>query len=594
MARYTQDSIERLREAVDMVAEVSRHTDLRRVGGRYLGLCPFHEERTPSFSVDPEKGLYHCFGCQKGGDAIRLVQELDALDFPDAVEQLAERYGVELAREREDPREEERRRRRARLLTLLDRTASFYSSYLWDSAEAARARKYLVGRGLSEELLRDFRVGYAPKAWDRVLVGARRDGFSAEELQAAGLAQRARNGNVLDRFRERITFPLADSRGRVLGFGARAMRDEQGAKYINTSENELYHKGRQLFGIDRARSAIAKAGRAVVVEGYTDVLALHGAGMEESVGIMGTALTHEQLAELARAVGGDGAVLLALDADSSGRQAMLRAARIAEERDIRLRVVEMPEGKDPADLVMADGAEALRTRLGDAISVLEFEVGRALADGDIESPEGRDRILMATKTLIAAAPERSATRDHLVRVVSDRLDVPADYVAATAERAPRAEPAATQGPRPDAGQGAAPAAGAAAVGAEQAYLALCLASGPAGRDALAELSDAHLSSAAMRRARDHLHEHFDDPLEGLPQEDAELAALVAGIAIRADEEGAASADALRMSFLQLELRHLDREVRRARSDGDLGRQGELAEARQQVRTEMNAAMGQAP
>ena len=320
MARYTQDSIERLRESVDIVAEISRQTDLRRVGSRCTGLCPFHEERTPSFSVDPEQGLYHCFGCQKGGDAIRFVQELDALDFPEAVEQLAERYGVELTREREDPREEERRRRRERLLALLERTASFYASYLWDSAEAGRARKYLAGRGLAEEVLRAFRVGYAPKAWDRVLVGARRDGFSAEELLAAGLAQRARNGNVLDRFRERITFPLADSRGRVLGFGARAMRDEQGAKYINTSENELYHKGRQLFGIDRARSAIAKAGRVVVVEGYTDVLALHGAGLEESVGIMGTALTQEQLAELARAVGGDGTVLLALDADSSGRR----------------------------------------------------------------------------------------------------------------------------------------------------------------------------------------------------------------------------------------------------------------------------------
>ena len=593
MARYTQDSIERLRESVDIVAEISRHTDLRRVGSRYTGLCPFHEERTPSFSVDPEKGLYHCFGCQKGGDAIRLVQELDALDFPEAVEQLAERYGVELTREREDPREEERRRRRERLLSLLDRTASFYASYLWDSAEAGRARKYLAGRGLAEDVLRAFRVGYAPKAWDRVLVGARRDGFSAEELQAAGLAQRARNGNVLDRFRERITFPLADSRGRVLGFGARAMRDEQGAKYINTSENDLYHKGRQLFGLDRARSAIAKAGRVVVVEGYTDVLALHGAGLEESVGIMGTALTQEQLAELARAVGGDGTVLLALDADSSGRQAMLRAARIAEERDIRLRVVQMPEGKDPADLVVAEGAEALTGLLGDAISVLEFEVGRALADGDIESPEGRDRILMATRTLIAAAPERSATRDHLVRVVSDRLDVPADYVAASVQGA-AGEAQRTRSPEPQAAPGQAPAAGAVATGAEQVYLALCLASGPSGREALAELSDAHLSSVIMRRARDHLREHFEDPLEGLPQEDAELAAVVAGIAIRADEAGAASQESLRMSFLQLELRHLDREVRRARSDGDLGRQGQLAEARQQVRTEMNAAMGQAP
>jgi DNA primase len=554
------------------------------VGSRFTGLCPFHEERTPSFSVDAERGLYHCFGCQTGGDAIRLVQELESLDFPEAVEQLAERYGVELAREREDPREEQRRRRRERLLSLIDRTATFYSNFLWESAEAARARRYLVERQLSEEVLREFRVGYAPKAWDRVLVAARRDGFSDEELLGAGLVQRARNGNLLDRFRERIMFPLADARGRVLGFGARAMRDEQGAKYINTSEGELYHKGRQLFGLDRARGAIAKAGRAVVVEGYTDVLALHGAGLDESVGIMGTALTQEQLGELARAVGEEGAVYLALDADSSGQQAMLRAARIAEERQIGLRVVQMPEGRDPADLVASEGAEALQERLAGAISVLEFEVGRALADGDLDTPEGRDRTLMATRKLIAAAPERSATRDHLVRIVADRLDVPADYVVAGGgEGAGRAPVAAAVEPE----------IRSASLGAEQVYLALCMASGPKGREALVALEDAHLPSDVLRRARNHLVEHFDDPLEGLPTDDAALAELVAAIAIRADESGAAEGDALRLSFLVLEERRIDREIRQARNAGDLERLSELASARQDVKGERGTVMGQA-
>ena len=205
---------------------------------------------------------------------------------------------MQLELENDDPQAEERRRRRDRLMKLLDRTAGFYATYLWESQEAAKAREYLIGRGLAEEVLREFRVGYAPSAWDRVIVGAQRDGFAPPELVAAGLAQRGRDGGLYDRFRGRIMFPLANARGRVLGFGARAMAEGRGPKYLNTSENEIYHKGRQLFGIDLARAHAAKSGRIVVVEGYTDVLALHQAGIRESVAIMGTALTAEQMAEL--------------------------------------------------------------------------------------------------------------------------------------------------------------------------------------------------------------------------------------------------------------------------------------------------------
>ena len=238
-------------------------------------------------------------------------------------------------------------------------------------------------------------------------------------------------------------FPLADSRGRVLGFGARAMRDEQGAKYINTSENEIYKKGRQLFGIDRARPAIAKAGHAVVVEGYTDVLALHGAGVQEAVGIMGTAVTQEQVAELARNVGSDGQVFMALDADRSGQEAMLRAAKIARERQVQLRVVRLPEGSDPADLVAADGASAIASRLTHSLSVLEFEVGRVLEDADLDSAEGADRALVAVRALIATAPPRSKVRDSLVRLAADRLDVPVDYLSSAVEAPARERPGAT-------------------------------------------------------------------------------------------------------------------------------------------------------
>src|SRR5947209_13006457 len=421
MSLYTKESIERVKDAIDMVALVTPHSDLRRVGTRYTGLCPFHDERTPSFSVDADHKLYHCFGCGESGDAIRFVERIDGLDFKEAVELLAERHGVELKREREDPDAERRRRHRERLVSLLERATVYYERYLWESREAAAARDYLAGRGLAEPTLRAFRVGYAPSAWDRVLVAAQRDGFGPDELIAAGLAQRGRGGGVYDRFRARITFPLADARGRVLGFGARASRPDQRPKYLNTSENELYHKGRQLFGISAARAAAARSGRIVVVEEYTDVLALQQAGLAETVAIMGTALTDDQLAELGRAAR---TVYLALDADAAGEDAMLRASRAARTRGLELLVVALPDGADPADLAAADGADAFSALLDAAVSVPEFQARRLLNHGDLTTTRGRDRALAAVLPIVASVPANTATRAELVRHLSDPLDEP--------------------------------------------------------------------------------------------------------------------------------------------------------------------------
>jgi DNA primase len=588
VALFTKDSIERVRDAVDMAELVGAKTDLRRVGSRWTGLCPFHDERTPSFSVDPERGLYHCFGCGVGGDAIRFVQETEALDFPEAVEALAERYGVRLEREEDDPAAEQRRRRRERLHALLERAARFYAAYLWDSQEAKRAREYLTAeRGLSEEVAKEFRVGYAPSAWDRMMVGAQQSGFTPEELVAAGLAQRGRGGALYDRFRARIMFPLADARGRVLGFGARAMAGAQGPKYLNTSENELYHKGRQLFGIDLARREAAKSGRIVVVEGYTDVLALHQAGIRESVAIMGTALTQEQLAELARTAR---LVVLALDADRSGQEAMLRAARAAEDRGVELRVAELPEGKDPADAVIHAGVGPFQERLERAMGIVEFQVRRVLADADLDTPAGRDRALEEARKLIAAVPERTASRDALVREVADRLDVPVDYVTAAPALARERGAPADSAERPVIRAGT--SAGEVAFAAERAFLAMCLASGELGRDYLGRLSDDQLSSPAAREARGHLVAHFVDPLAALPDDDPAVAALITGVAMAAQEQAEATDPVLQMSFLQLEQRRIEREIRRAANESDLARVGQLAGARQDVRREMDTVMGQ--
>jgi DNA primase len=582
MALFTRDSIDRLRDAIDMVDLVGAKTDLRRVGSRWTGLCPFHDERTPSFSVNAEEKLFYCFGCQAKGDSFGFVEQSEGLDFREAVELLADRYGVELQLENEDPQAEQRRRRRERLMQLVDRTASFYAKFLWESQEAVKARDYLIGRGLGEEVLREFRVGYSPSAWDRVLVGAQRDGFAPPDLVAGGLAQRGREGGGLyDRFRGRIMFPLADARGRVLGFGARSMSEDRPPKYLNTSENEIYHKGRQLFGIDLARAHAARSGRIVVVEGYTDVLALHQAGIRESVAIMGTALTAEQMAELGRAAP---LVVLALDADRSGQEAMLRAARLAQDRGVELRAVEMPEGTDPADMLIVGGAEAFAKRLDEALAMIQFQVRRVLADADLGTPTGRDKALEEARGLIAATPERTAMRDELVREVADRLDVPAEYV-----RAARAA-ARPSAPGPVLPTGA--SAGEVAFRAEREFLARCLASGDLGREYLSRPANDQLSSDATRRAREHLVNHFDDPLVALSVDDPALAALVTDVALAAQEQPVSSEAVLRMSILQLEKRRIEREIRRAAQAGDHSRQSELAAAEQRVRGELDEVMGQ--
>jgi DNA primase len=581
MALFTKDTIDRVRDAVDMVHLVGQKTDLRRVGTRWTGLCPFHDERTPSFSVNPEEKLYYCFGCSEGGDAFKFVQQTEAVDFQEAVELLAERFNVRVEREADDPRAEERRRRRERLHALLERATRFYAAYLRESGEAAPAREYLTSRGLSDEVLAEFRVGYSPSAWDRMIMGARQNGFSEEELVAAGLAQRGRSGGLYDRFRGRIMFPLADSRGKVLGFGARQMGEGRGPKYLNTSENDLYHKGRQLFGIDVARKEAMRTARFVVVEGYTDVLALHQAGIREAVAIMGTALTQEQLAELAKVGDGNrrGLVYLALDADRAGRDAMLRASRLAEDRGIDLRVVEMPEGTDPADLVGREGADAFAERISRAVPMIEFQVRRVLADADLDTPAGRDMALEEARKLISVVPERTATRDALVREAADRLDVPEEHVRAPA-RAPAPAPV-----------GAAPtqaSPGELALRWEREFLIRCLSSGVLGHDYLSRPDDEQFSSELTRRARAHFVKEFDDPVATVPQDDPRLAALVHDLAFAAQERPPTDERTLEFSLLQLELRRIQREIRRASQEGQLARQTELALAEQTVRKQMGS------
>jgi DNA primase len=581
MALYTKDSIDRVKEAVDMHGLVSERTDLKRVGSRWTGLCPFHDERTPSFSVDVEQKLYHCFGCGQSGDAIRFVQETEGVDFREAIERLSERTRVELVREASDPEEEKRRAQTDRLRALLTRAGQFYAAYLWKAAEAEPARKYLAERGLDQAVLEEFQVGYAPSAGDKLIQQAAKSGFSAQDLVTAGLARR-REGRVEDAFRGRIIFPLADHRGRTLGFAGRALREGQQPKYLNTSENKAvgFHKGQLLYGMHKARTPAMKTGRFVVVEGYTDVLALHQAGVPECVAIMGTSLTDPQLEELTRV---QGTVYLALDADNAGKQATFRAAGMAADRNTELRVIAMPGGRDPAEIITQDGAGAFRALIDSALTVAEFQVRRVLEQSD-GSDSARQQALEASVPVIESAP--LAMREGLRKLVADRLGIDLNALK-TMTSAPPRRAATTNTERP-----APPLRPISQVErSERVFLSLCLGLGERGREQLERSSPEHFATEIMRRARLHLLTHTGDPLADLTPAEQDLASAVMEIVKLADE-GSVAEQALQLSYLQLELRRVERDLRTAEQRSDFERQRHLWGEREAVRGEISELMGQ--
>jgi DNA primase len=417
MAVIKASSIEQVKAAADMVDIVSARTQLRKVGSRWTGRCPFHEERTPSFSVNAVDKLFHCFGCGKGGDLITFVKETEGVDFAGAVEWLADRYRIELEYEESSPQQEAGRRRRDRLLALLEQAATFYTRHLWDAPGGERVRAYLAERGLGEEVCREFRLGLSPGG--AVLAQkARAKGYAHEELVGAGLLNRRGN----DYFAGRLIFPLADARGRVLGFGARRLHEDDPirAKYVNSPEGELFRKGSLVYGLDRARQTVAKDDRAVVVEGYTDVLALRQVGLYSTVASMGTSLTAPQLKELRRLTR---RLFLCFDADAAGESATLRGMELAVKEGFDVHVVTLPAGLDPADA--ADGfEERLQAAEGYLAYRVRLEIERAPSRQDAFG--GVQEIL----TQARAGPER----EEVARYASDRLGVPVRLAAGAAEQ----------------------------------------------------------------------------------------------------------------------------------------------------------------
>jgi len=498
--RITRQSIDQVQAAADLVEIVGHYTQLKKSGANFMGRCPFHEEKTASFSVNPTEKLYYCFGCGEGGNLFGFVQHKENLDFAQSVEYLADKYGIVLEYEESSAKGEAERRRRDRLRTLLEQATAYYERVLWKGRASVAARAYLEQRGLGDEICRRFRVGYALPGWERLRDAAKQEGFSEQELLDAGLVVPGRRGGVYDRFRERIVFPLADDRGRTLGFGARTLGEEK-PKYLNSPETALYHKSEALFGLHNAKASAGREDRVYVVEGYTDVLALAQAGVENVVASMGTAVTEQQLKRLSR-LSRD--LFLCFDADAAGVGAMSRALSLARRLGLSLHVVRMPEGLDPADYVLSGvGADGFRELAARSETLLQFHVRLVLEGNDLTRPDGRAQAFAQLKGVLAEAVT-PIERDEELRTIADRLRLSDESVryllsAVVAPRGAAAGPAESGG-----ASRAAVGPAAAAVGGvhelEVRFLASCLALPAKGGEVLGGIDEGSFASAGTRAA----------------------------------------------------------------------------------------------
>jgi DNA primase len=455
------EDVARVRDATDLVALAGEHLALKRVGKRYVGLCPFHAEKTPSFNINPDVQRYYCFGCNENGDAISFVREVEHLDFVDAVERLAARAGITLRYDEKSVAKD--RGRRARLVEAVGAAIDFYEQLVLEAPEGGTARRYLRGRGFDGDAVRRFRLGWAPDDFDRLSVHLQRKGFARNDLVEAGLAFVNRVNKLQDQFRARLMFPIFDSRGDAVGFGGRALGDAASGpdqpsvpKYKNSPETSIYQKSRLLYGLNWAKAEIVARGEVIICEGYTDVMAFALSGAPNAVATCGTALADDHfqiLKNLARKV------VLAYDSDAAGQGAAERWYGWEQRFEIQVQVADLPPGRDPAD-VWRDDPEQLLRAIGSAKPFLEFRVDRALAAAERDTIEGRARAAELAAAIVAEHPS-DLVRDQYVMKLAGGLDIDADRLREAVARA-RNAPARRSGGHPasrDGGRGRAPTGG---------------------------------------------------------------------------------------------------------------------------------------
>ncbi|HEY2030010.1 MAG TPA: DNA primase [Myxococcales bacterium] len=444
LASISDDKLQELRDRADVVAVVQRRVPLKKSGRDWKGLCPFHGEKTPSFYVVPDKKLWHCFGCGASGDAIKFVMQMESRSFREAVEGLAQEFGVDLTPP--DPEEQRRQSRRAALAEVNEKAAVFYERVLWEHPKGEIAREHLRKRGVTEDTARAWRLGYAPSLWDALCKSHALQGIDPKLVEEAGLGVPRKKGQGLyDRFRGRLMIPIRES-GRIVGFGGRhleSMRGSDGqadAKYLNSPDTPLYQKGSVLFALDRAREAVRREEVALFVEGYFDAIGLHQAGVQTAVATCGTALTEKHLELVSKA--GARELVFVFDGDAAGMRAAQRASEIAAAAGVPARVLVPPGGEDPDETVLRVGVKGFRELLSKAQPSLEFLLDRALGALPKGAPiEARVRAVNAVQGIVKAAPSALA-RDLYVEKVASMIGASADTIrrALSGKAAAQAKP----------------------------------------------------------------------------------------------------------------------------------------------------------
>jgi DNA primase len=422
------EDVVRVRDATDIVAVVSEHLQLRRVGRRYVGLCPFHGEKSPSFSVNAELGFYYCFGCHAKGDAITFVREIDHLDFVGAVERLAGKAGISLRYT--DTDQGEGRKKRTKLVQAMAAAVEWYHQRLLEAPDAAAARSYLRSRGFDGDTVRRYQIGWAPEAWDDLVKAL---DFPPQVLVDAGLAYMNQRQRPTDSFRARVLFPIFDPQGDPVAFGGRIMPGAQGPKYKNSPETKLYDKSKVLYALNWHKGSIVAADEVIVCEGYTDVIGFAQAGLDRAVATCGTALTEEHVRLMKRFAH---RVVLAFDADAAGQAAAERFYEWERAHELEVYVADFPQGVDPGELAQKDPAR-LTAAIEGAKPFLRFRFDRVLGRAALDEPEGRARAAKAALEVIGEHPD-VLVRDQYLMELSDRCRIDVDRLRTLADAGPAA------------------------------------------------------------------------------------------------------------------------------------------------------------
>ncbi|EFL31944.1 DNA primase [Streptomyces viridochromogenes DSM 40736] len=457
--RINDEDVKAVRDAVPIDAVVSEYLQLRNAGGGNLkGLCPFHDEKSPSFQVSPSKGLFHCFGCQEGGDTLTFVMKIDHLSFSEAVERLAGQAGITLRYEEGGYNPSHQRGERIRLVEAHKIAAEWYAEQLAMSPEADTGRVFLAERGFDQAAAVHFGVGYSPQGWDHLTRYLRGKGFTDKELLLSGLSQEGRRGPI-DRFRGRLMWPIRDIGGDVVGFGARKLYEaDNGPKYLNTPDTAIYKKSQVLYGIDLAKKDIAKASRAVVVEGYTDVMACHLAGVTTAIATCGTAFGGEHIKILRRLLmdNGSARVIFTFDGDAAGQKAALRAFEDDQKFAAETYIAIAPDGMDPCDLRLAKGDEAVADLVEPRTPLFEFALRQIVGRYDLDTPAGRAAALDEAAPVVARIKNSGAQHEVAVQLAGMLGILDTQFVVKrVAQLARWARERGGKGPAPDRHQHAA-------------------------------------------------------------------------------------------------------------------------------------------